>query len=115
MHKLVILIESVPDWENFEDNWPEFLHQVEEMPGLRREATSRVEDFLYGQVPYVQVHELFFDSLVEAQQAMASPSGRNAGRLLQEMTAGRMTLFIAEHKEDDLDNIRKFKERPDEE
>lgn len=110
MHKLVILIEAVEDWQAFEQGWPQFLHFAEEMPGLQREATSRVEEFLYGAVPLVQVHELFFDSLQAAQEAMASSHGRAAGRLLQSMTGGRMTLFFAEHKEDDLANIRRYKE-----
>lgn len=110
MHKLVILIEQLDNWQDFENLWPEFLHQAEEMPGLRREATSRVEDYLYGSIPVVLVHELFFDSLEAAQQAMVSPPGRAAGRLLQQMSRGRMSLFFCEHKEDDLDNIRKFKE-----
>jgi uncharacterized protein (TIGR02118 family) len=110
MHKLVILIEEVENWRDFENLWPEFLHQAEEMPGLRREATSHVEEFIFGAKPVVQVHELFFDSLEAAQQAMVSPSGRAAGRLLQQMTRGNLTLFFAEHKEDELENIRKYKE-----
>jgi hypothetical protein len=109
MHKLVILIEALDNWEAFEDGWPEFLHQVEEMPGLLREATSRVDDFLFGRCAYSQVHELFFETLEEARQAMVSPQGRAAGRLLQQMTGGRMTLFFADHKEDDLTNIRKYR------
>ena len=32
------------------------------------------------------------------------------GRLLQQMTAGRLNLFLAEYKEDDLENIRKYKQ-----
>lgn len=107
MYKLVILIEPLEDWQAFEDNWPDFLHKVEQMPGLRREAISRVEAFLYGTTPCARMHELFFDTFEAAQQAMASPQGREAGRLLRQMTQGRITLFFAEHKEDELANIRK--------
>ena len=110
MHKLVIIIESLEDSRAFEEFWPDFLHQAEAMPGLRREATSRVESFLYGRIAVFQVHELFFDSLQAAQQALASPAGRAAGRLLQQMTAGKMLLFFADHKEDTLENIRRFSE-----
>lgn len=109
MHKFVIMIEPLDDWDAFEANWPEFLHQVEAMPGLRREATSRVARFLYGSCPCVQMHELFFDSLEDAEQAMASPEGRAAGRLLQAMTGGRMSLFFTEYQEDDLENIRRYR------
>jgi uncharacterized protein (TIGR02118 family) len=109
MHKLVILFDAPEDWQAFDDAWPQFLHHVEEMPGLRREAFCRVESFLFGACRIVQMHELFFDTLEEAQQAMASPQGQAAGRLLQTMTAGRMTFFIADHKEDDLSRIRQYK------
>jgi len=113
MHKLVIWIEPLPDWERFEGEWPAFLRLAEALPGLRREATSRVEQFLYGSA-YGNarcrwVHELFFDTLAEAEAAMASAQGQAAGRRLQQMTGGRMTLFLAEHKEDQLANILKYR------
>ena len=109
MHKLVILIDDLDDWGAFEAEWPRFLHNAEQMPGLRREATSRVERLLYGSSSYFKMHELFFDSLEQAEMALASSQGQAAGRLLHQMTGGRMVLFLAEHKEDDLANIRKYK------
>ncbi len=111
MFKLVILIEHPEDEAALDAAWPQFLHLAESMPGLRRETTSRVEQYLYGPGQVFLVHELYFDSLEAAQAAMASPPGRAAGRLLQIMTGGRMALFFAEHKEDDLENIRKFQEQ----
>jgi hypothetical protein len=112
MHKLVILIEASPNWQTGEDLWPEFLRHAESMPGLRRETTSRVDRNLFGS-HYVLAHELFFDSLKEAEQAMASAEGRLAGSLLQKMTGGKMTLFFADHKEDALENILKYR-KPEE-
>jgi len=109
MNKLVILIEPPDDWEAFDGIWPQFLHHAENMPGLRREATSRVDTFLYGERAYAMMHELYFDSLEAAQQAMGSEEGRQAGKVLQELSRGRMLLFFADHKEDDLENIRKMK------
>jgi hypothetical protein len=108
MHKLVILIEKFVDMQTYEQLWPEFLHQSEAMPGLLREATSRVEVFLYGNVRFDQVHELYFDTLTDAQRAMSSAQGQAAGKLLQQITAGRMILFIAETKEDDLEHILQY-------
>jgi hypothetical protein len=110
--KVVILIEPPDDPGLFEDRWPEFLHHVEALPGLRREATSRVDHYLFGPLPIFQMHELFFDSFPAAQAALASPAGQNAGRLLQAMTGGRMALFFADHKEDDLANIARYKQAP---
>ena len=109
MHKLVILIDDLDDWDAFEAEWPRFLHNAERMPGLRREATSRVERHLFGESSYLKMHELFFDTLEGAEMALTSFHGQAAGRLLQQMTGGRMTLFFAEHKEDELANIQKYK------
>jgi hypothetical protein len=41
---------------------------------------------------------------------MSSPEGRIAGELLQRMTNGRMSLFIVDHKEDDIGNIRGYQQ-----
>ncbi len=109
MYKLVILIEPPEDRQGFDAQWPEFLHLAEQMPGLSREASCRVEQFLFGACAYAQLHELYFDTFQAAQQAMASEPGRAAGRLLQQMTGGKVTLFIADHKEDDLQRIRTFR------
>ena len=105
----MILIESPDDWMAFDDTWPQFLHQAENMPGLRREVTSRVESVLFGKWDYAIIHELYFDSLNAAQEAMSSVPGREAGRILQTLTGGHMTLLFVDHKEDDLENIRKYK------
>jgi hypothetical protein len=32
-----------------------------------------------------------------------------AGKLLQDMTSGRVKLLIADHSEDSMDNIRKYR------
>ncbi len=113
MYKLVILIEPLNDWESFEERWPAFLHAAEAMPGLRREATSLVISPLYGQAVYTRMHELFFDTIEAAEQALSSPSGQAAGGLLQQISRGKMTLFLAEHKEDDLAHILKYRSAGD--
>jgi len=108
MHKLVILIESSEEWQAAEGFWPEFLHLAEGMPGLKRETTSRVERRLLG-ANYALAHELFFDTLADAEAAMTSSNGRLAGSLLQRMTGGKLALFFADHKEDELENILKYR------
>jgi hypothetical protein len=109
MYKLIILLESTstPGFHNF---WPRFLHAAESIPGLRKESTSRISQVLYGDSSYALVHELFFNTLPALQAGLASPSGMEAGRLLQEMTGGRMKLLIADHSEDDLENIRRYRQ-----
>lgn len=119
MHKLVILIEGAEVPAGFDENWPQFLHLAEQMPGLQREATSRVLHILYGSQNYTLIHELFFDSLEALQEAMASPAGEQAGQVLQRITGGRIALLVADHNQDEIENIRRYAQRsadsPDEE
>lgn len=113
MFKLVILIEQQEDGARFDAEWPAFLRLAESMPGLQREATSRVDQLLYGNCRFGQMHELYFKSLTDIDQALASSQGQAAGSILQQITGGRMTLFIADHKEDELANIRKYQPTSD--
>ncbi len=108
MVKLVILIEPLDDPQQFEAGWPQFLHHAEAMPGLRREATSRVDAMLFGKATYTMMHELFFDSLADAQQAMSSEHGKIAGKILQQITSGNLILFFADYKEDTIENLRQY-------
>ena len=109
MYKLVILIENLDDISAFEEIWPKFLHYAESMPGLLRETTSLIDSVIFGEGIYAFMHELYFQDREQAQQAMVSTPGQNAGKLLQSMTGGRLVLFFADHKEDDLENIRKYR------
>ena len=109
MYKLVILIESAAGTATLDDNWPEFLRLAESMPGLTRETTTRVDRLLYGDYKISLIHELFFSSLEDLQGAMASPQGQAAGQTLQKITRGRMSLLMAEHKEDSIENLRKYR------
>ena len=113
MHKLVILVDQLPDESHFDEMWPEFLHVSERMPGLIMEATCRVESTLYGDYNPTLVHELYFNSVEDIKIAMGSPEGRTAGALLQRMTGGRMSLIIADHKEDKIENIRRYQQNDD--
>lgn len=108
MYKLLILIESTstPGFHNF---WPRFLHAAENIPGLRQESTSRINQILYGDVQYALIHELYFDSLAALKAGLASESGKEAGMLLQDMTGGKVKLLIADHSQDDIENIRKYR------
>jgi uncharacterized protein (TIGR02118 family) len=108
MYKLIILLEST-SMPGFHDFWPRFLHAAENIPGLRRESTSRISRVLYGEAQYTLVHELYFDTMLSLQTGLASLHGMEAGRLLQEMTNGKVKLLIADHSEDELENIRKYK------
>lgn len=109
MHKLIICINSLVDSQTFNEGWPDFLHQAEQMPGLVRETHSMVESVLFGHSSISVIHELFFETREDLQNAMISPQGQAAGQVLQRITKGQMKLVIADHKEDDLENLRKFR------
>jgi len=68
-----------------------------------------VEQFLYGTTAISQMHELFFNTKPEAERALSTPPGQQQEQLLQQITGGMVSIFFAEHKEDDLENIRKYK------
>jgi len=106
MYKLVILIEPQDHSAEFDRRWPEFLAKAERMPGLRREVTARVDRVLHGKPAHL-IHELHFDSLPAATDAMASPAGQSAGQLLQEISGGKLTLLLADHLQDELSHIQR--------
>ena len=109
MHKLVILIEPLADWTEFHNRWPDFLRHSESMPGLIREATSQVEKSLFGERPLALMHELYFDSLADLQLALSSADGQAAGRTLHAITRDRLSLFVAECKEEDGETLRRYR------
>jgi uncharacterized protein (TIGR02118 family) len=110
MHKLIILIETPADTDQFDESWPSFLREAEQMPGLVREATIRIKRSLLGDYDFSMIHELFFESYDSLQKAMVSNQGQICGQILQKITRGRMALLIAEHREDKLENIKQFKD-----
>ena len=107
MYKLIILIPVPENSHDFDARWPEFLALAERMPGLLRESTSRVDRIVHGDFPIQMIHELYFDSLKAAASAMGSEAGEEAGRILQEITGGEVTLLLADHTQDELSNIRR--------
>lgn len=107
MYKLIILVETQEDAAAFDSRWPEFLAAAERMPGLLREVTSRVDRVVHGNFHVHMLHELYFSTLKEAAAAMGSPEGEKAGRILQQISGGAVTLLLADHTQDELSNIRR--------
>ena len=108
MYKLMIIVPPEIEEPILNPNWPDFLHAAENMPGLIREASVRVADTLYGTQGIAMVHELFFETMADLQGAMRSPEGLAAGQIIQQLTQGQMTLLIAEHREDGIENLRQY-------
>ena len=110
MYKLMIIIPADIEDPMLNARWPDFLRAAESMPGLLREANARVVTSLFGAQEFHMVHELFFETLTNLQEAMQSPEGLVAGQIIQELTQGQMTLLVAEHREDDIDNLRNYQQ-----
>ena len=110
MYKLMIIIPSDVEEPVLNASWPDFLHAAESMPGLMREASVRVSASLFGTQEISMVHELFFETLADLQDAMRSEEGLATGQLIQQITQGQMTLLIAEHREDDIENLRQYRQ-----
>lgn len=110
MYKLMIVIPKNIEGPELDAGWPDFLHAAEGMPGLLREAAVRITDSLYGTQEVGMIHELYFDTQADLQTAMASPEGIAAGQIIQQLTEGQMTLLVAEHREDDIENLRKYRQ-----
>ena len=109
MFKLIILIQPEIDQETFFDGWPEFLSHAEQMPGLERIVSAPIHAYLTGDYQPLMIHELLFDSRPALEKALASEHGVAAGKILQKITGGAVTLMTAAHMEDSGENLRKFR------
>lgn len=107
MHKLIILIDASVDSNKFDDEWPKFLRLAEAMPGLVRETSSWVDGVIFGSCRAKFIHELYFESKEALDLAMKSSQGVAAGRLLQWITEGHVTLMFAQHQEEVLENLKR--------
>ena len=111
MFKLLILIEPEIDSETFFQGWPKFLSHAEEMPGLEKLVTAPVHEHLSGQYSPLMVHELHFEDRSVLEKALASPAGIAAGKTLQQITGGHVSLLIAAHLEDSGEHLRDLRSK----
>jgi hypothetical protein len=111
MYKLIILIQPEIEQESFFDGWPEFLAEAEQMPGLTRMVSSPVHTYMAGDYTPLAVHELIFDNRPALEMALASEHGVAAGKVLQKITDGAVTLLTAGHMEESGENLRSYRTR----
>lgn len=103
MVKLILLFRTPDDVPAFESRWSQdFVPLLDKIPGLRRVAVARTLQTLTGEADLYLAHELYFDDLLAARQALATPEGQAAGRALMSFAAGAVTLCLAHHLEDPL-------------
>ena len=100
MHKLINIFGQPLDLFEFSMNWQAFMRLAEQMPGLRRETVSLIEETLYGEGkprPF-KIHEFYFDDRAALDAALASDAGQQAGDWLHQFTGGNFTLLVAPHQ-----------------
>jgi uncharacterized protein (TIGR02118 family) len=109
MYKLLILFLPPLTWATFEQGWQKFLGMAEQMPGLRKEVVSDIEELVFGpqSMKYKKVHELYFDSREDLEAALKSETGQKAGQWLHSFTQGRFLLMVAKHMEATPEQFKK--------
>ena len=103
MYKLILIFKEVDeaDLDFIEHRWShEFVPLAERMPSLQRVSISRVTKSITPEADIQLIHELFFDSLEDLDQAMKSDIGQQAGRLLMDFASQAVQVYFAEHAED---------------
>ncbi len=106
MYQLILLIPHGIDENRFHDLWPAFLHHAEHMPGLIHEAINDVQASLYGPSRISRIATFTFPDRDTLQDALASPSGEKAGKLIHHCTDGQVTILIAHHRREDIEHLR---------
>jgi uncharacterized protein (TIGR02118 family) len=102
VHKLILLFHTPNDVERFEHRWShEFVPAAEALPDVRRVAISRIQGSLSPESSVYLIHELCFDDRQSLEQAMASPQGQRAGKLLVSIAGESVDVLFAHHLEDD--------------
>ncbi|GAB4503206.1 MAG: hypothetical protein Fur0043_01980 [Anaerolineales bacterium] len=111
MYKIIIFFLPPFSWAGFERGWQKFLGLAEQMPGLRKEVVSDMEEKVFGppDVNYRKIHELYFDSREALEAALNSEAGQRAGQWLHSFTQGRFLLVIARHMEATPNEFKKPK------
>jgi hypothetical protein len=106
MYQLLLLIPMNVNLQTFDEGWPTFLENAEQMPGLIRESVTRIDRCLYGQNYLQRIYCFDFKDQESLEKALLSPPGEEAGRILHQITGGNLILLNGEVKEDSLDHIQ---------
>ena len=59
------------------------------------------------------MHELYFDDRPAVEKALKSVVGQKAGQTLHWITGGHVSLFLADHHEDDIENLHRTQGKSD--
>ncbi len=115
MYQLILLIPTFVDLNEFDEAWPSFLEAAEQMPGLIRESVSRIDQVIFGQKYFQRIYTFSFPDKNTLEKALVSKTGEEAGRIIHDLTGGKVTLVTAYYQEDSLQNIQSIAPQDSEE
>jgi hypothetical protein len=115
MYQLILLIPTFVDLNEFDEAWPSFLEAAEQMPGLIRESVSRIDQVIFGQDYFQRIYTFSFPDKNTLEKALVSKTGEKAGRIIHDLTGGKVTLVTAHYQEDSLQNIQSIAPQDSEE
>jgi hypothetical protein len=110
MYQLLILIPISVNLTTLDEGWPNFLETAESMEGLIRESVSRIDSCIYGQNNIQRMYSFIFKDRLTLEQALLSPPGEKAGKIIHELTGGEVILLRGPFNEDSLDRIKSWDE-----
>jgi hypothetical protein len=106
-YQLLILIPLTVEIQSFDEGWPAFLEAAEQMPGVLMESIIRIDNCLYGQNFLRRIYSFSFEDRSSLENALVSPPGEKAGKILHSITQGNLILLSGEYNQDSLNNIQK--------
>jgi uncharacterized protein (TIGR02118 family) len=96
MVKLIALYKKPDDIESFDKHYAEvYAPLVKKLPGLRKTEVAKITGSAIGETPNYLICEMYFDSKDALDAALASASGRAAGKDLMSFAANYVTLMYA--------------------
>lgn len=100
MIKLIALYRKPEDPEGFDKHY-DTIHTplVRKYPGLRKLEITRITGAPIGDSKFHLMAEMYWDTLREMEQSLASPEGRAVTKDLMSFAAPIVTVFHGEVKE----------------
>jgi hypothetical protein len=105
MYQLLILLPLDVDINAFDEGWPKFLRLAEKLQGLQKETISRIDRGIYGHNQIQRIYSFIFNDKYAFEKALTSPEGEQAGKLIHQISGGKVILLSSHYLEDSLDNI----------
>ncbi|MDZ7843296.1 MAG: hypothetical protein U5K99_00605 [Anaerolineales bacterium] len=108
MQSLIIILPDSVNFEQLDQSWPSFLQAAENMPGLIKESVTVITETLSGTSSIARIYAFLFEDNPSLIQALSSPQGEKAGRLIHQLSGGKAIILTGQYREDSLENLKKY-------